>query len=318
MNHLRTPLVSVGMPTYNAQGSIAAAVECLLAQDCEDFELIISDNASTDGTWDVVQDLAAKDPRIVLLRQTINVGANGNYSAVARHARGRYFKWASSNDWCAPSFLSRCVERLERDPRVVLVAPRTRLFDGSLDNGTDYDADVAFTDPDPVCRFSQVYSKLRLNNVLNGVVRKQVLDRTNLIEHYRGADVVLVAHLALMGTVELLDEHLFGRSMSIESATAMLSDEGIRRHHDPTDSWRALFPSLYYVAGSARSVMSSPLAAGDRMRALSTVAHLLRWRSHSLRLELEDARDWLLNRRRRTPRSVAQDASHDESTGGVS
>jgi glycosyltransferase involved in cell wall biosynthesis len=318
MNHQRNPVVSIGMPTYNAQGSIAAAVGFLLAQDFGDFELIVSDNASTDGTWDVLQQLAAEDRRIVLMRQAINVGANGNYSAVARRARGRYFKWASSNDWCAPSFLSRCIERLEREPSVVLVAPRTRLFEGNLDNGADYDADFAFTDPDPTRRFAQVYSKLRLNNVLNGVVRKQALDRTRLIEHYRGADVVLVAHLALMGTIELIEEHLFGRSMSLESATAMLSDEGIRRHHDPADSWHALFPSLYYVAGSARSVMSSPLGARDRMRALSTVAHLLRWRSHSLRLELEDARDWLVNRQRRALRRGAAGASGDKSTGGVS
>ena len=77
MEHTATPvpLVSIGMPAYNAEQTIGDSVECLLRQTLTDFELIISDNASTDGTWAIVEECARRDPRIVPVRQAQNIGA---------------------------------------------------------------------------------------------------------------------------------------------------------------------------------------------------------------------------------------------------
>jgi glycosyltransferase involved in cell wall biosynthesis len=282
------PLVSVGMPAYNAAQTLADSVECILRQDLADLELVISDNASSDGTWDIIQAYAAKDSRVVPLRQPFNVGANENYSAVFRAARGRYFKWASSNDWCAPDFLSRCVLVLDQRPDAVLVSPRTFLFSDTLDQRKNCLDERSFDHDDPVQRFMDVTLGLHLNNVLNGVIRTDMLRRTRLIEHYRDADVELVAQLTLLGKILLLDEHLFGRRMDAKNATRLMSAEAVRRHHHPYKSVRALLPGIRRAIGGAQTVLQSKLTPRQKLRALAWVGKSLRWRWPALRQELLD------------------------------
>lgn len=283
------PTVSIGMPAYNAARTIRSAIESLLAQSFVDMELIVSDNASADETWSIIEEYARRDRRVVALRQPRNIGANGNYSAVARAARGRYFKWASSNDWCAPEFVVRCVAYLEKHADTVLAAPRTRLFEHTPDCYVDYDRDTAFDDEDAVTRFVRVGSCLALNNVLNGVVRTDALRRTRLIEHYPGADIVLVGHLALLGKIALLNEPLFYRRMDCESATRLMSADAIHRHHYPRNSLRSLFPAWRLASGWATAALASGLSIMDSARALSHVARMTYWMSAELRQDFADA-----------------------------
>lgn len=285
----RCPTVTVGMPAYNAARTIRSSIDSLLAQSFSDFELIISDNASTDETWSIIEDYARNDRRVVAIRQTHNIGANGNYSAVVRLARGRYFKWASSNDWCAPQFLSSCIAYLERSPETVLVAPRTRLFETAPDACADYDGDMAFDQDDPVTRFVQVYRCMRLNNLFNGVMRISALRRTRLVEHYPGADIVLVAHMALLGKVALLDDYLFYRRMDRETATRLMSVEAVHRHHYPSKTLRALFPAWRFAAGSARAAVTGSPSVRDSARALTHVARMAYWNWTGLASDVVEA-----------------------------
>lgn len=286
---MSTPLVSIGMPAYNSAGTIRESLDCLLAQDYPNIEIVVSDNASTDDTWSILQAYAERDSRIVILRQARNIGANGNYSAVVHAARGRYFKWASSNDWCAPEFVSECIDVLEKRTDVVLVAPRTRLFQRSIEDGRDYGADIPFDDEAALQRFRDVTTRLRLNNVLNGVVRIDALRRTRLIEHFRGADVVLLGHLALLGKIVLLDAAHFGRRMDQQTATALMPAEAVHRHHYPYKTWRSLFPGFRHAAGCARAVLDSDLSPADKVRGLIWVGRLLRWTGPELGREFVDA-----------------------------
>ncbi len=286
MNRNATPAVSVGMPAYNSAATIRAAVECLLAQGFADFELIISDNASTDRTWTIIEEYAGRDPRVRGIRQPRNIGANGNYSAVFRAARGRYFKWASSNDWCAPEFLGRCVDHLDSHPDTVLVAPRTRIFQGDISNWQDYPKDIAFEQADPVERFKAVAGSLALNNVINGLVRTAALRRTRLIDHYPGADVVLVGHLALLGRIALLEAPLFYRRLDRETATSLMSSDAVHRHHYPTQTARSLFPAWRFAMGWARAAASAGLSAPDTARALAWTLRMAWWDNAGLRHDL--------------------------------
>ncbi|HUG26227.1 glycosyltransferase family 2 protein [Piscinibacter sp.] len=286
---LERPVVSVGMPAYNAAQTIRGSIDCLLSQTLRNLELIISDNASTDGTWDIIDEYARKDPRIIAIRQRDNIGANGNYSAVFSKARGRYFKWASSNDWCAPQFLERCAAHLDEHPETVLVSPRTRLFEGALDRFTDYERDVSFEQADPVDRFVAVGTLLALNNVLNGVARTEVLARTRLIEHYVGADTVLIGHLALLGKISLLDERYFYRRMDQQTATQLMSAEALARHHYPTRTRRSLFSAWRRVGGSLHAAVSSGLSTTDALRALRWVLRTTYWSAGELRRDVADA-----------------------------
>src|SRR6516225_12321661 len=122
---METPKVSIGLPVFNGEQYLAAALDSILRQDYEDFELIISDNASEDGTAAICREAAELDRRVRYSRVEINCGAAPNFRRVFQLAKGAYFKWAADDDICLPGFLRRCVETIERAPSsVVLVYPR--------------------------------------------------------------------------------------------------------------------------------------------------------------------------------------------------
>src|SRR6266849_3054291 len=115
-----TPLLSVGLPVYNGLPYLEQSLESLRRQNLEDLEIIVCDNASTDGTADLVRDLAVCDPRIRYVRNSENLGASNNYNKTFSLARGRYFRWAASDDFLSSGVLSWCVRALEADAAPVL------------------------------------------------------------------------------------------------------------------------------------------------------------------------------------------------------
>jgi glycosyltransferase involved in cell wall biosynthesis len=124
-----TPLVSVCIPVRNGEKLLGATLESVLAQDLDDFELVVSDNASTDATVAVVEEMA--DPRVRLLRGTEDIGGIANWNRVAAQARGRYLKLLAADDLLYPGCLSAQAAVLE-DPAhrdVVMVACRRDLVD---------------------------------------------------------------------------------------------------------------------------------------------------------------------------------------------
>jgi len=123
------PLVSIGIPIFNAEEFLADALESLLGQTLGDFELLISDNASTDGTEEIGRAFAARDPRIQYVRNTQNLGASPNFNRVLEMARGKYFKCAAHDDLCEPTYLEKCVSVLEGDKEAVHCFTGTKLID---------------------------------------------------------------------------------------------------------------------------------------------------------------------------------------------
>ena len=112
--------LTIGLPVYNGERFLQESLQALLAQTWTDFELVISDNASTDSTAEICLEYAARDPRIRYVRQPVNMGAAPNHNYVASQARGRFFKWASHDDLYHPDLLQQCVLALEKHPEVVL------------------------------------------------------------------------------------------------------------------------------------------------------------------------------------------------------
>ena len=271
------PRISVGMPAYNAATTLGASIESLLAQSFPDFELIVSDNASTDATREVVESYRRRDPRIRYERQPINVGANANYSHVARLASGEFFKWASANDQCAPTFLERCLAELVAHDDAVLVVPRTRLFRGNPQCFEDYLSDVEILDDQPSARLRRVLSTLALNNAMNGLIRTSALRRTRLIDPYQGADVVLMGHLALLGKFRLLNERLFYRRMEAATSTHLQDALAIQKHLYPRLGSGVLIQGVKRQLGWARVALSAPVSSSERVRCLIHVAKTCYW-----------------------------------------
>jgi len=261
------------MPVYNAERWLVAGIESMQQQSLADFELILSDNASTDGSLAIAERFARADKRIRILRQSRNLGANGNYSAVLADARADYFKWASVNDLCAPEFLQRCVEALEKQPDAVLAYPRTIVFEKSPVDGALYEDDFAVSADDGVRRFIDLLERIKLNNAMNGVIRRKTLNRALRMGTFKSADYLLMAELALAGKYVLLDDALFYRRMSPEAATNCRGGLEAEKHLVPNATrpllwqhWRYHRRLLRVACRFAPFGFSSPAAVDFALR----------------------------------------------------
>jgi glycosyltransferase involved in cell wall biosynthesis len=270
------PLVSIGLPVRNSERQIAQTIDSVLAQTLGDFELIVSDNASTDATVAVVERYMQRDPRVRLLRQSVNRGVSANWNAVARAARGRYFKWQAGNDLMEPELLEECVRVLEALPDVVLAYGRTRWMDT---DGTPLDLcdkDFAVLEERPAQRFAQVARNMSINNQINaGVIRTAALRRTGLLGRYPTDDLVLMAELALHGKVVLLPYELFRRRTGADVSTPNRSAMQIAVHHNPAARRPKRFLSWRRQAGRYAACLRAPLPLGERLHALAAATGLL-------------------------------------------
>ncbi len=209
------PLVSIGMPLYNGEPYLASALESILAQTFTDFELIVSDNASTDGSPAVVESFAARDSRISLRRNAKNLGAAVNYNVLVEAARGKYFKWAAHDDLLAADYLERCVDALERRADAVLSYPVTVMIDEKGNPTGDDPYDVgALEETEPHVRFRRymelAWPKCGCNAVF-GLIRTDRLKQSRLIGAYASSDKILLGELALLGKFHQFPDPLFLR-----------------------------------------------------------------------------------------------------------
>ncbi len=206
---LTKPLVSIGMPVYNGEKYIRRALDSLLAQDYEDFELIISDNASTDGTPQICRAYAARDARITYYRTEQNMGAIRNFNRVFELARGKYFLWAAADDWRAPNYLRHCVACLERDPTSVLCFTKTYMVKPDLPPEAAMES-LKVDQTTPRERFQALMRyDFAPGTIVYSLMRVSALSRTTLFESYYGSDSGLVLQLSLIGPFTRCDETAF-------------------------------------------------------------------------------------------------------------
>ena len=200
-----TPKVSLGMPVYNGERYLEEALESLLAQSFEDFEIVISDNASTDATEEICRTFARNDDRISYFRSDRNRGVLHNFNEVFRRSQGRYFKWAASDDVCGRDYLLHAVQKLDEDPSVVLVWAKTVGID---EQGarvrlpyevSDLNSPSSVYSPDPVVRLSRLLRNIWwVDGPFYGVIRADALARTRWLHPpHPSGDEILLAELSL-------------------------------------------------------------------------------------------------------------------------
>lgn len=215
----RAPRVSLGMPIYNAQRYLRASLDSVLAQDFTDFELIISDNGSTDDTWEICQEYASRDPRIRLYRNEVNVGVAGNFNRVVELARGELFRWVAYDDLLAPSLLTACVDELDRSgPRTVLAYPRADLIDDEGGLIKHYEDHLDLRHRRAAARVAAAERRRTLLNPLYGLIRLADLRRTGLERPYMAGDLPLIMELAAIGEFHEVPETLFFRRFHVGSS----------------------------------------------------------------------------------------------------
>lgn len=258
-----TPRVSIGLPVFNGERFIARAIDSIIAQDFCEFEVIISDNASTDRTPIICTDFADRDHRITYICNDRNRGAAWNLNRVVQLARGQYFKFCAHDDRVSPNYLSACVRALERDDTAVLAYGKTRVID---ENDVELPVDPGGL-PDmsflsPLGRFRVALRHSGSMNEIHGVFRLDALTRSSLHRAYYGSDRALLAEMALFGGFLRVPSATFycrehpGRSSKSsdkrQRASFMAGNTGV---NSPSEHWM-LLRHLLEITSSHRRIAS--------------------------------------------------------------
>ena len=177
-------------------------------------------------------------------------------------ARGEFFKWQGYDDVLRPGYLERCVAALDADPGAILAYPRTSIIDGEGAFVRDHEDKLFLSSPDPVERVRAFTAQYTLCNACFGVIRKDVLDKTALVQPFVSSDVPLLVELALLGRWVEVPERLFLRRIhetsSRQGRVTMLQ---VAKWFDP-DNKRPISPRSRLVAECLRADRPGRRAAG--------------------------------------------------------
>lgn len=198
---LAIPKISIGMPVYNGEQYIKSALDSLLGQTFSDFELIISDNASTDETERICREYAGQDQRIRYLRQPTNLGAEANFQYVLDEARSEYFMWAACDDIRSQDFVELNFKFLSEHPEYVASTSPDGVEGVSL--GKQMFVDFAL-DGEQFERFTRFFEHCWVSHgIFYSLMRSEVIQGCDVFSQnpFIGADWAIDLYLASKGKV---------------------------------------------------------------------------------------------------------------------
>jgi glycosyltransferase involved in cell wall biosynthesis len=271
----RVPRVSIGVPVRNGEAFLAATLESMLHQTFEDFELILADNASTDGTEEICRSYEARDQRVRYHRHAQDRGASWNHNYVLAAAVGEYFRWNAHDDLCAPDYLLKCVDVLDRDPSIIVCHSKTMWIDEAGNPTGVFKLALDTGSVRPHVRFRELILHPHWCYDVFGLMRAAVLRRTPGIGHFSAADRTLLARLGLLGRFHEIPEYLFFYREHPGQSTRVFATRYRRaRWFDPALAGQVVFPDWRILAEYAQAVWQTPLGWPDRAWCH---AHLARW-----------------------------------------
>ena len=192
--------LTVGMPVYNGERYLQAALDGIRAQTFGDFEVVIADNASTDGTRDIAEAVVAEDSRFRYVRRPENIGLVGNWNNVFNDTGGEFFHWHAGDDVAAPEFYAACVALLTARPDAAAAVSDICLIDSSGAEIRPSDETIVTDHPDTARRFTELASFGHFCQFSYGVYRREMMARTRLmLPFFWSGDRLFLAELALQG-----------------------------------------------------------------------------------------------------------------------
>ena len=202
------PLVSIGMPVYNGENYVREALDSLLAQDYENFELIISDNASTDATEEICREYEKRDSRIIYHRASKNRGASWNFNRVLELGKGEFFMWAAHDDLWHPTFISKCVEALRGDSgAVVCHSQGQNITTDGKPVGEPY-KNCFNHETTKRARWSRTHQNWSLHAAIYGLMKTETAKKVLPLDTYASADLIFIAQISLYGKIIQIPETL--------------------------------------------------------------------------------------------------------------
>jgi glycosyltransferase involved in cell wall biosynthesis len=252
---VRPPQISIGLPVYNGEKYLASAIESILVQDFEDFELIISDNASTDSTPEIIRSF--KDKRIRLYNNSKNIGLARNHKRVFELARGEFFKWMAYDDTYHSSFLSRTLDVLKRTDAIAAYTAFNVINekDNIIRTGVEHVA----------CRSTASARLLQLIRYVGGytitfaLFRSDGLRLTGVSRNFPHSDHIYPAELAVLGVFEEVNEPLLNLRMHAARSCVGYKGKALQRLHDPQSKGRMLPAELYADLKIVQAIKGLPI-----------------------------------------------------------
>ena len=259
------PLVTIGIATFQKESLLRATLDHALAQTHRNLEVLIADNASTDGTLAIARDYAARDARVRVVEHRRNLGSRRNFNLLFELAHGDFFVWGRGHDLWQPEFVATGVELLTHDPELVLVHTAAREIDGD-DRDLGPVAEYLDTRGMELPERLQACWRRLLGPATLGVIRRTAMDRTNLYQELAGCDLVFLLELAVQGTFTFVDRPLL-RLRRVRSEVSEI--ESVQR------TWRQMNPHrprrespdvhvLEFLAAHARVIRELDVAPSVR------------------------------------------------------
>ncbi len=281
-----TGRLSIVLPVYNGENYLEESLDGLLGQSYEDFELVISDNASTDSTAGICRRYAKQDSRIRYIRQPRNIGLAPNRNFLVSQVKGELYKEASHDDLWARDLLKCCVEALDEHPQAVLAHCWTAAVDGTGNVTQALDYPLATDSPSAPERFRSMlfgtgdedYGIIRADDQY-GVIRTSVVRRVAPLGSYYHADRTLMAEIALHGPFHQAPDWLYFRRDHPDRAQhANPTVRSWCANLDPKRRSRVRNPGVRlvgeYLWGYVAAIRRAPLSGADRQECYR---HLARW-----------------------------------------
>jgi len=288
------PEVCIGIPVYNGEKYVRATIESALAQDFSDLEVVISDNASTDGTAEICREFAARDPRVRYVHHTEHVGVADSFSRTFSLARSPYFKWAAADDVSHPTFVRKALAVLEEHPGAVCCYSEAAVVDSEGRRVRDDDFMLDLSVPSPGLRFARVVFapiKRHAGHEQYGLLRSEAVRRAGAMSTHVYGDRVLLVRLALQGPMLRIPEVLFfnrdhdGRSQR-DGARPTRPGSEISRYigvgpWPPSEFWnparkgRIVFPDFDLAGQYVKAAVEADLPAAERAKALASIAAMV-------------------------------------------
>jgi glycosyltransferase involved in cell wall biosynthesis len=269
-------LVAIGMPVRNGSNYIAPAIESLLAQTFTDFELLISDNGSTDNTQEICERFAARDSRVRYYRQPTNIGAAGNFNWVFDNTSAtKYFRWNAHDDEAHPEYLEKVVALAERSPEAAVAHCYTHEIDKHGNVTMSMDDVVLFLSERPSDRFGAIF-RIWYPAPVWGLMRRDCIARTRKHGRYLGSDLNFVGELMLTGRCVLVPEFLFFvRRHESQFTTALQGTSKKNRlaWFNGNARWTEDLWGLHSIWDFATAAWRHPVATGERLRCARLSVH---------------------------------------------
>lgn len=263
----KPPRVSIGLPVYNGARYVRQAIESALAQTFQDFELVISDNASSDETPTICGEYAARDPRVRYHRSEKNHGITWNFRQVVLRASGEFFLWMAHDDVLAPEYVQSCLEALQSNPEAVL------CYSAGIDideegNRTPHREVLECKDAAiPHVRFRHLIRMNHMCEPIFGVIRCDILKRTSIHGDFPDSDRCVLAELALHGPFYQVSDRLFFHREHLGRATRQYASRQQRMASiHPGRPARFVLPHFRQFREYLLAIHRSPLGWRERWR----------------------------------------------------